>query len=304
MINKIIATNNNVNPYYIVSPSYNEKSAGLVVLHRLCHHLNLKGFPAYLIGMGIDNRHHYHNPNLITSFLTDGTAEIHRKHNKTPIVVYPDIIIGNPLNSKCVVRYLLNYPGLLGGDKNFPESDLVFSYTRKIADRANASLDDVLFMPISDSTIFYPPENKNSKRSGSCFYASKYRDSFEGELFDVTNNSIEITCNKEDSQTKQEIAELLRKSEFFYSYEDTSLISEAILCGCPAILIKNKHFKDDPLATYELGRYGMANYDNKEEIERAKDTVEKAQETYFKAVDNFFVQLDKFIDKTQSKSMS
>lgn len=300
MINKIVATNNNVNPYYIVAPSYDDKSAGVMVLHRLCHHLNLKGFPAYLMSM--DNRYDYHNPNLITPSLTDSTAEIHKKHNKTPIIVYPEIIRGNPLNSKCVVRYLLNYAGFLGGDKKFPESDFIVSYTRKIADHANALRDDVLFMPISDSTIFYPPENKNSKRSGSCFYASKYKDFLKGELFDITNNSIEITRYKEGSQTKKEIAELFRKSEFFYSYEDTSLISEAILCGCPVIFIKNQYFKDDPLAIYELGKYGMANHDKKEEIERAKDTVEKAQEAFFEAVDNFFVQLDNFISKTQFKA--
>ena len=40
-------------PYYIVSPPYTEKSAGVKVLHMLCHALNMSGQRAYIIGMNI-----------------------------------------------------------------------------------------------------------------------------------------------------------------------------------------------------------------------------------------------------------
>jgi hypothetical protein len=38
-------------PYYIVSPPYTEKSAGVKVLHMLCHALNVSGQRAYMIIM-------------------------------------------------------------------------------------------------------------------------------------------------------------------------------------------------------------------------------------------------------------
>ena len=36
-------------PYFIVSPPYTEKSAGVKVLHMLCHALNVSGRRAYMV---------------------------------------------------------------------------------------------------------------------------------------------------------------------------------------------------------------------------------------------------------------
>ena len=66
-------TNNTINdilvykkrfPYYIVSPSYSQQSAGIKVLHYLCHHLNILGYPAFLVPK---NNSFRSNPNLITT---------------------------------------------------------------------------------------------------------------------------------------------------------------------------------------------------------------------------------------------
>ena len=71
----------------------------------------------------------YVNPDFITPLLTEEIFLIHKKSGKTPITIYPDSVRGNPLRSSCIARYLLHYPGRLGGDSenNFNENDLIFS---------------------------------------------------------------------------------------------------------------------------------------------------------------------------------
>jgi hypothetical protein len=297
MINNTILEQTS-NPYYIVAPSYTKYSAGISVLHLLCHHLNMKGYPSFIINLkvGIEPKT---RPGLVTPILDKDTAEFHIQNKKNPIVIYPDVINGNPLNANCIVRYLLNYAGLLGGDSSFEPNDMIFSYTKKIAQDGNT--DQVLFMPISNTDIFYPLEDQ-PVRKGSCFYASKYKNFHKGALFDITKDSIEITRNLSNSQTTQEVADLLRKSEIFYAYEDTSLITEAILCGCPVVLIKNKFFDGETLAKHELGIEGCSKDSDPKNIEYAKQTIGIGQENFIRAVNNFWHQLDNFIKITQENS--
>lgn len=300
MQNNIISDQKRSNPYYIMAKQYNGSSAGILVLHLLCHHLNMKGYPAFLATFGEIN--YKTKPGLVTPILDEAIIDFHHKNNQNPIVIYPDIVKGNPLNANCVVRYLLNYPGLLGGDSEFSKDDVIFTYTKKIAQKMGAQDSQILFIPISNTDIFYPPED-DIKRSGSCFYASKYQSFHNGKLFDITKDSVEITRQLPDSQTTEEVAELLRKSEVFYTYEDTSLIAEAILCGCPAVMVKNQFFNADPLASCELGSEGWAADESLENIEYAKKTIPIARQKFIAAVDNFWLQLDSFIQVTQQVSL-
>lgn len=288
------------NPYYIVAPSYSSQSAGIKILHLLCHYLNVKGYSAFLVSVHHcgGSRRYAIESNLITPLLTDHIAEIHAKNGLKPIVVYPDVVDGNPLQSSCVVRYLMHYPGFLGGQKTFADDELIFSYTKKIANCVESDeAKKVLFVPICDDSIFYPPK-PDSKRSGSCFYAAKYLSFHKGELLDITKNSLEIRRGK-GAQTTAEVADILRKSEYFISYEDTSLITEAILCECPAVLVKNNHFDGRTLAEFELGLDGCAFSDKKEDIEQARKSIPQAKENFYAAVNNFWNQLEVFIDETQ-----
>jgi hypothetical protein len=105
------------------------------------------------------------------------------------------------------------------------------------------------------------------------------------------------------SISPEQIADLFRKSEVFYSYEDTSLATEAILCGCPVVFIKNEFFKQGALASFELGLEGCVYSVKPEELQWAKDTVEIAQQKFAKATNNYWMQLESFIETTQGKSL-
>jgi hypothetical protein len=287
------------NPYYVVSHPYTRVSAGIRSLHLLCHSLNLSGFPAYMVFIGEESltaSESATEPDLLTPILTQRVARKHFQSGLTPIMVYPEIISGNPFDSPCVVRYVLNFPGLLGGDASFPEGEMCFGYSKTLAETTGYP-ENVLFIPASDTRVFYPPE-KEYARQGSCFYATKYQREHKGKLFDITSNSIEITSRLPTSQTPEEIAEIFRKSEVFYTYENTALAIEATLCGCPAVFLPNPHLKSI-IASNELGQDGIAWGSEPAEVERAKATVGNAVKNYEKSLDNFQKHLDDFIGKTQ-----
>ncbi len=300
MQNNILSGQKKVNPYYIMARQYNGSSAGIMVLHLLCHHLNMRGYPAFLATFGEVN--YQTRAGLVTPILDNKTINFYTQQKLNPIVIYPDIVKGNPLNASCVVRYLLNHPGLLGGDSEFVKDDIIFTYTKKIAEKMGINTPQTLFMPISDADVFYPPKNQ-PVRSGSCFYASKYKSFHRGKLFGVTNNAVEITRQLSNSQTTQEVADLLRQSEIFYTYEDSSLITEAMLCDCPVVMVKNQFFDGEPLAHYELGNEGYSTNSDPDNIENARKTIPIARQKFIDAVENFWPQFDNFIKITQELSL-
>ena len=231
------------NPYYIVAPPYVRTSAGIRVLHLLCHSLNKKGQMAYLLMYpAMPWRSHQIGPDLMTPVLTNDIVKSHFERGLAPIMVYPETIAGNPFKSPCVVRYVLNFPGLLGGDKEYAPSELCFSYGEVLAAHTRDPK-NILFIPAVDTRIFYQPREAQ-ERKGTCFYADKYQVAHKGKLFDITKDSLEITRDKPNSQSPKEIAEIFRRSELFYVYENTALAIEAVLCGCPVVFLPNAYLTD------------------------------------------------------------
>ena len=285
------------NPYYIITNRYARTSAGIKALHLLCHSLNALGERAFLI---IDPFHPPQlstHPDLLTPLLTSRIMESHFERGLTPITIYPETIPGNPYQAPFVVRYFLNYPGLLGGENSFDPSEFSISYSETLG-RSIENNKLVLFIPTSDPSLFTP--KPSVKRMGTCFYATKYLDVHNGNLLAVTKNSVQITRDRTDSPTPKQIAELFRKSELFYCYENSALVIEAILCGCPAVFLPNPYLTES-IGANEIGWDGIAWGTDPEEIERAKQTVMKARENYLALFDIFWERLATFVEMTQEE---
>ncbi|OIQ92727.1 hypothetical protein GALL_253300 [mine drainage metagenome] len=280
-------------PYYIVAPPYTRFSAGVKSLHLLCHSLNRRGYQAYMVidpdvPVGVAAL----SPSLTTPRLTQDLAEAHQRDGRRPIVVYPEVIPGNPMNAPVVVRYVLNFPGLLGGDKTYAPEEIVFGYSAVLAEAAGCP-ENVLFIPTSNSRIFHPPQAE-SARSGTCFYAKKYKLLHPNSLLPQTRESLEITTE----QSPEEMAAIFSRSELIYCYENTAVALEAALCGCPAVFLPNQHLSSI-IGAQELGADGFAWGDDPAEIARAKETVSRVFENYRATEALFWKQLDYFIFMTQ-----
>ncbi|MCE1229471.1 MAG: hypothetical protein LWX11_08305 [Firmicutes bacterium] len=286
-------------PYYIAAPSWSRgDSAGVRALYLLCHALNRAGQSAYIIFKS--RRKRPIPPDFLAPVLTEETAQYHFREGLTPILVYPEVVSGNPFQGPVVTRWILNFPGLLGGDLHYDPQEILFGYSRELAQAAGFP-EHILHVPTIDTRVFHPSASEQVRR-GACFYAYKYRKAFpEGPLSPLTEGATEITKGLPDSQTPQQIADLFRRSEVFYAYENTMLIFEAILCGCPAVLLPNAHLTEI-IGRDELGSEGYSWGSDPEDVARAKATVGQGALNFLKTYDLFWEQLERFVDLTQQRA--
>lgn len=227
-------------PYFIVTPPYTHISSGVRTLHLLCHSLNSVGEQAFIAPTwdGVAPTLATLQTPLLTSYIVD----FYKQRNIEPIAIYPDIVQGNPLNAKKVVRYLLAAAGLYGGDATFPPTDKIYGCATKIAKEHGG---EPLVLPCSDRNIFHGPlvyidGYSQPAREGTCFYSYKY-DKIHGQsLLPITVGSTRLEGSLEN------IASILQKSKLCYVYEFSNIIIEAGLCGCPVVLVRTPYFHTLP----------------------------------------------------------
>jgi len=298
------------NPYYIVSPDYTDSSSGIIAMHLLCHALNLSGKEAYVtryifdwqqpvsvIRNSVKNSPEIGvNKHLRTPVLKIDDIERHKLIGKNPIAIYPEIIQGNPLNLSCVSRYILNVPGLLGGDTVFDENELKFYYRDEFAE-LNIKFNR-LYLPTCDLSLFNLDNTSDLDRNGVYFYINRYRG--EVPLQEITKGATEISFRYK--RTLQELSEIFKTAEMLYSYEPSALCGEALLCGCPVVYLPNKLLTEIP-SVEDFGNTGIAWGALPEQIEHAKATVKNFYPMYLEMEEAFWQELDSFINITQEKSL-
>ena len=101
--------------FLVWAPPYTHRSSGVRALFRLCHHLNQAGYPSAMVAEPGDALPEWNTP-------------LHSGPVGDSIVIYPEIVSGNPLGARRVIRWALNNPGLLGGDTTYPDEEMVFVY--------------------------------------------------------------------------------------------------------------------------------------------------------------------------------
>lgn len=272
-------------PYYIYTPPYTEKSAGIRVLHYLCNILNISGHEAY-INTPITN------PLLWTPTLTNDVLVRHFSGQKKPIVIYPEVVVGTPLNMGIPVRYFLNQAGKIAGHTNFGKNEIQISYRNAFSDDAETPL---LTIPCSDPSVFYPPP-PGTQREGRYFYFSRLL-ARGGELQDITHGVTEISSR--NPMPLEDLPELFRRAELLYCYEDGAITLEARMCGCPIVYIPNPTSLPE-FPQEDWGTMGAAWGASPEQIEHAKSTVDQVYPAALELYNTFAEQLQQFIQLTQS----
>lgn len=290
-------------PIYVFAPAYSARSAGIRALHYLCHSLNQSGFLSWLVIYASDSaQDQLLNPDLNSPLLTTEIRDLHFSAGLAPVVIYPETTKGNPLGAQVVVRWVLNYPGLLGGPRTFSESEHVVSYSNQIAKTLEMPT-PVLFLPpvdIREIQMIRHGFLHESRGDRALLYAGKYRGYVGNPVLPMwaKDKITEIFREGPSKQSRHEVLTLLASSTRLYCFENSSLITESVLLGTPVILVRSPFFSS-LIAEDELGSDGMAWSDEVDPIAKSEMGIENSENRYMQAISTFFVDLKREADVWQ-----
>lgn len=271
---------------FICAPSYFENSGGSLVLHRLCHLINnLDNYKAYLVktqpkysgGWGVrrilsqikwsllNSKKYKVNPNWDTPIWTG------EKFPDDSIVIYPEIINGNPLKINNVVRWFLHQPGYHTGIFNYSKGELYFKFNSAIND---FNVEGSVLSKNELKVIYYPIDiynqddnNHNIKDLDCCHMIRKGK---EKKLVH-DDDSIKL-----DGLSHREVAEVFRRSKRFICYDDYTAYSIfAVLCGCESVVVPGEGRTLHDWYPEENDRYGISYGFCSEQLVWARNTRHK-----------------------------
>lgn len=188
--------------FIIYAPALSRQSAGNFMLHFLNQALNEIGETSKVVVWG-------ENPGLIA----DDT-----------IVIYPEVVPGNPLSARCVARYLLNSDGAVCGQKiDRSYKQYLFTYDQRYEKNVPVlafDLYDLALVDFSDN-----PETRQLQ----CVYVGKGNPL--SIPFDGTSPYIMFT--RSWPEDRELLFNFFKISRFIHLSDPyTALASEALLCGC------------------------------------------------------------------------
>jgi hypothetical protein len=150
------------------------------------------------------------------------------------VVIYPEITLGNPLHAKHIVRWILNTPGVCGGNGVFGPHDHIFQYHPWYPVDTNYTIRGVLTAIDLGYQLKTYYDQKLSTRQGGAYLIRKGRAKEHNQHPDDFIYADPLL----EKMTDEEAADFFNRLETFISYDDMTWISvQAALCGCKSIII-------------------------------------------------------------------
>ncbi|TYK65594.1 hypothetical protein [Colwellia echini] len=266
------------------TPGFVETNGGSIAMHRLCDLINYNGFEAFIWLGTLESEVKVHDDFNTPAINTDKLDDF--------IVVYTEIVSGNPLNAKHVIRWFLNKPGFFTNKINYGNNELYFYQQIVFNDTDyNSNLENKLYVSYFNKKLWQ--QTNFNKRSGSGYLLRKGRGR---EISHNLENSIKI-----DGMNHSEMEIIFNKVKYFYSYDlQTAYTMFAAMCGCIPIVIPQKNVSACEWQPREELRYGIAYGDTKEEIAYSNNTREKIIPYLDKLNEETKSDVKSFIKKSQS----
>ncbi len=187
------------------------------------------------------------------------------------IVVYPEIVFGNPLAAKHVVRWFLNinrFKGEFAGAQPYGKNDLFICYADVFNDFQLNPFGKKVELLYFNHAVY--KRWNYGRREGNCFLVRKGRN--RADLPDAVPGKII------DNLSEEEKVEVFNKCEYFYSFDlHTSYVLVAAVCGCVPIVVPEPGKKREDYIGHGEKGWGIAYGDSKEELEFARRTCNELQ---------------------------
>ena len=138
--------------FYVYAPLYQKNSNGIRILYTLSELIRKHGHTSKVICYEKEREDYDTLMPARYKENNDVFFTIIGELNDDDIVIYPETISDNPLNSKNVVRYLLNRPMYLSGESiEYGSRDYLMAYSLRV----DSNLPQ-LFILNDDREYFYP----------------------------------------------------------------------------------------------------------------------------------------------------
>lgn len=292
--------------FVIVAPQYDENKGGALVLHKLCHLLNTLGYQAWLFPYTSSVGHSFNEKVLETkrwlkrfffpyntnSSFNTPLLRFKKDIPSDAVVIYPEIVSGNPLHASKVVRWFLHNPGYHTGSIDYGKDEFYIAY--KSFGREAKYSDSYLAKTELTVTHFFDElyNDKDAKdfteRTGSAYCLRK---GAGRDLVHDVDDSILI-----DGMTHYEIAEIFKKVKYFYCYDPyTAYFWFAISCGCIPIIIPLENISKYEWYPNEEDRLGLSY--GMDDIEYAIKTRQQALVKFSKQEQTNIVNVKHFIEE-------
>jgi hypothetical protein len=294
--------------FIFYTPHYDDNSGGLIAIYKLAHMLNESGHVAKIWHW---TRLHENEVRMINGkvakefFIPQNVSladvdcpypiiEAAPDDIRDSIVIYPEIIEGNPLGAEKVVRWLLNKPGALTGATSYGFGDLIFYFAEHFLPEGFVA-NESFRLKIEDLKTHIYKNNYEGKRQGVYYMIRKGRDippTYHPE------NALQV-----DGKSHAELAEIFAKAQMFISYDlHTAYSLFASLCGCDSVVVPRPGMSKEQ---WKIGKdqsdldgiaYGY------EDIERSRKTrhamiarVHRGQAINVEAMNNFLATCERYL---------
>jgi len=304
--------------YIIFAPSYSENNGGAVTLHHLCELVNKIGYECYLYP-AFDNveinllnyktvlpnflkkliRQPFRRFKTSKRFSTPVLKEFPGRLNLNKVVViYPEIVFGNPLGAKNIVRWLLHNPGFFSRKIYYGPNEIYFKYSNQYKNftylNSRTSKDDLYIFTYLRN--YYNEFDWASERQGVAYCIRK------GEMSSIPFDLDGATLI--DGMRHAKISKLFKKSKYFISFDPNTAFSRfAALCGCISIVVPLQGVDELAWQPDEEKRYGISYGFDNAKIENSLFTATRLKQQMLneeneskKVVERFITEVQNFFD--------
>lgn len=232
--------------FVIYASPFDEEIGGWIVLHKLCHLLNTVGEKAFLrrrrtrwdqglkghVKM-LTGRGYRRNPLFRTPMLPWGIDW----NPMQTVTIYPEVIDGNPLNARRIVRWFLHKPGFHYGNVAFGRGEYHVGFGTALLEDVQHSPEGSFVRP-TPLTIFHTPIElynttnavPDGNRSGFA-YCLRKASQYESPI-DLRSG----ICI--DGKSHREVSRIFKQVKYFYSLDPHTYYSSlAALCGAISIIL-------------------------------------------------------------------
>lgn len=257
--------------FLIAAPAYSHQSAGIMALHDLCDTLNRQGFEAAMVLFhGSDakaqswqwaytDRADFYHPDhqRVRLNINDADNSV-RDFLENGVIIYPDLIVGNPLGASRVVRYLLykNHSYVAASANEY-----ILSFSTMF----HSSPDSYLFKHFSDENFHSRGAAHWSKRTLDLTYIGK--GATFANCFKIPET---VVLTRQWPDDKNQLGILLRQCRYFFTWDSVTATNfDAVSCGAVPVLLQYNQTTKDELSGYEFGCFSsadLADFNNKESV--------------------------------------